>query len=544
MSSPSSPRARAAAAPTGGKPTPAHSSYDVVIVGGGHNGLVAAAYLARAGRSVLVLERLEHTGGAAVSVQPFSGLNARLSSYAYLIGLLPKKIINDLGLTFRDRRRRIGSYTPTTVDGRATGLLVEDDQARTRASFRALTGSDGEFDAWQRFYQMTRHIAERVFPTLTAPLPSRAELERIVDHETAWEALFERPLGETIEKTFSHDLVRGIVLTDALMGAFTHAHDETLLQNRTYLHHVIGNCTGDWNVPVGGMGALTDELRDVALAAGAEILVGHEVAAINTDGTHAEVQYQSQKAEGTVAAGSVLANVAPATLARLLGYKPDPAHPAPEGSQVKVNMLLRRLPRLRDDKVDPEDAFVGTFHIAESYSQLEDAHREAAAGRLPGTPSSELYCHSLTDPSVLGPDLRQRGYHTLTLFALQMPARLFPIPGDRTSDEVLRTVLAPLDACLAEPIADCLATDAEGRPCIEAMTPPDLETALGLPGGHIYHRDLTFPYSDAETGRWGVETSYPNILLCGSGAERGGGVSGIPGHNAAMALLSTARHLT
>ncbi|GAU67190.1 oxidoreductase [Streptomyces sp. NBRC 110611] len=346
MHSPSSASPRSTAARRLADPSrrPARSSYDAVIVGGGHNGLVSAAYLARAGLGVLVLERQDHTGGAAVSAQPFSGHDARLSSYSYLVSLLPKKIVNDLGPTFRTRRRRIASYTPTTVDGRATGLLVEDDEARTRASFRDLTGSDREFDAWQRFYGMTQHVAERVFPTLTAPLPSRAELERLVDDRAAWEALFGRPLGETVEATFSHDLVRGVVLTDALMGAFTHAHDETLLQNRTYLQHVIGNGTGDWNVPVGGMGALTDELTDAAVAAGAEILVGHEVVHIDTDGARAEVHYRSQENEGTVAAAWVLANVAPTTLTRLLDEEPDPAQSAPEGSQLKVNMLLRRLP--------------------------------------------------------------------------------------------------------------------------------------------------------------------------------------------------------
>lgn len=518
-------------------PSPTRSAYDVVIVGAGHNGLVAAAYLARAGRSVLVLERQDHAGGAAVSAQAFSGLDARLSRYSYLVSLLPNKIVEDLGLRFRTRQRRISSYTPAVVDGRPSGLLVEDDEARTRESFRRLTGSDGDFDAWQRFYGMTQRMARRVFPTLTGPLPSRAELERLVDDKEAWEALFERPLGETIEARFSNDLVRGVVLTDALIGTFTHAHDESLRQNRCFLYHVIGNGTGDWNVPVGGMGALTGALADAARAAGAEIVLGHDVVGIDTDGSRAEVRYRSEAGEGTAAAGSVLGNVAPSTLARLLGEEPDPAEPAPEGAQLKVNMLLRRLPRLRDRDVDPRDAFAGTFHIAESYSQLETAYREAAAGRIPGTAPSEIYCHSLTDPSILGPELVERGYHTLTLFGLHMPARLFAGDGDRAREEALRATVAALDACLDEPIADCLAVDADGRPCIEAKTPQDLEAALGLPSGHIFHRDLSFPYGDEESGRWGVETAHRNVLLCGAGATRGGGVSGIPGHNAAMALL-------
>ncbi|WP_051939424.1 phytoene desaturase family protein [Phaeacidiphilus oryzae] len=535
--SPSSPHAQPA------RPSrPSRASYDAVIVGGGHNGLVAAAYLARAGRSVLVLERQDHTGGAAVSAQAFAGLDARLSRYSYLVSLLPDTIVEDLGLRFRTQRRRIASYTPAVVDGRATGLLVGADEAGTRRSFRELTGSDREFDAWQRFYGMIQRVAARIAPTLTGPLPGRAELERIVDDREAWEALFQRPLGEAVEARFSHDLVRGVVLTDALIGTFTHAHDESLRQNRCFLYHVIGNGTGEWNVPVGGMGALTGALAEAARAAGAEILVGHEVAGIATDGAAAEVRYRAQDGdERVVGAASVLANVAPSTLARLLGEEPHPDRPAPEGAQLKVNMLLRRLPRLRDRAVDPRDAFAGTFHIAESYQQLEAAYREAAAGRIPGTAPSEIYCHSLTDPSILGPDLVAKGYHTLTLFGLHMPARLFAGREGREADsareEALRAALAPLDACLEEPIADCLALDADGRPCIEAKTPLDLEAALGLPAGHIFHRDLSFPYGGEGSGRWGVETAHPNVLLCGAGAIRGGGVSGIPGHNAAMALL-------
>ncbi|MFD9125102.1 NAD(P)-binding protein, partial [Kitasatospora sp. NPDC059571] len=159
--------------------TPARARYDVVVVGGGHNGLVAAAYLARAGRSVLVLERLGRTGGAAVSAEAFPGTGARLSRYSYLVSLLPQKIVDELGLRFAVRHRRISSYTPTVRGGRPTGLLVDrEDAGRTAASFRELTGSDREHTAWQEFYDMTGRVAERVFPSLTEPLPTRAELRR------------------------------------------------------------------------------------------------------------------------------------------------------------------------------------------------------------------------------------------------------------------------------------------------------------------------------------------------------------------------------
>ncbi|MBV2352969.1 NAD(P)/FAD-dependent oxidoreductase [Streptomyces sp. J2-1] len=513
-------------------------TYDAVIVGGGHNGLVAAAYLARAGRSVLVLERLGTTGGAAVSTRPFAGVDARLSRYSYLVSLLPSKIVDDLGLDFRVRGRTISSYTPVERDGQPTGLLVGGGGTRTREAFARLTGGGREYEAWQRFYDMTGRLAERVFPTLTEPLPSRDELRRRVDDETAWRALFEDPIGITIEENFTDDLVRGVVLTDALIGTFSDAHDPSLAQNRCFLYHVIGGGTGAWDVPVGGMGALTDALADAARAAGAVLTTGAEVVRVDTDGRAAEVTYRTADGERVAAARHVLVNASPRELAALTGDTPP--EPAAEGAQLKVNMLLTRLPRLRDTSVDPREAFAGTFHIAEGYEQLATAHAQAAAGRLPAAPPSEIYCHSLTDPSILGPELAGRGFQTLTLFGLHTPARLFDRDNDAVRDELLAATLAQLDAHLAEPITDCLATDADGRPCIEAKTPLDLERDLRLPGGNIFHQPLSWPYADEGTGRWGVETRHANVLLCGAGAVRGGGVSGVPGHNAAMAVLEGA----
>ncbi|MGY6022718.1 phytoene desaturase family protein [Streptomyces spinosirectus] len=509
-------------------------TYDAVIVGGGHNGLVAAAYLARAGRSVLVLERLDHTGGAAVSTRPFAGVDARLSRYSYLVSLLPRKILRDLGLEFRLGTRTISSYTPVERDGRPAGLLVGGGEQRTREAFARLTGSDREYEAWQRFYGMTGRVAERVFPTLTEPLPTRDELRRRVDDEEAWRTLFEDPIGVAIEDRFADDLVRGVVLTDALIGTFADAHDPALPQNRCFLYHVIGGGTGDWDVPVGGMGALTDALAGAARAAGAVIATGHEAVRVETDGTTAEITYRTPDGEGVATARHVLVNASPQALAELTGgTSPEPA----EGAQLKVNMLLKRLPRLRDASVDPREAFAGTFHIAEGYRQLATAHAQAASGELPTAPPSEIYCHSLTDPTILGPDLVEQGYQTLTLFGLHAPARLFDRDNDAVREELLKSTLAQLDAHLAEPLADCLATDADGRPCIEAKTPLDLERDLRLPGGNIFHRALSWPYAQEGTGRWGVETGHANVLLCGAGAVRGGGVSGVPGHNAAMAVL-------
>jgi phytoene dehydrogenase-like protein len=177
------------------------------------------------------------------------------------------------------------------------------------------------------------------------------------------------------------------------------------------------------------------------------------------------------------------------------------------------------------------------LHVNETATQLQAARDEAAAGAIPALVPCEAYCHTLTDRSILGPALAHSEAQTLTVFALHMPARLFAATGAR--ERALDATLRSLDSVLAEPIAGCLLRDRGGAPCVEARTPLDLERELRMPGGHIFHRDLAWPFAedDADAGRWGVETDDPSILLCGAGARRGGGVSAIAGHNAAKAVL-------
>jgi phytoene dehydrogenase-like protein len=512
---------------------------DVVIVGGGHNGLVAAAYLARAGRSVLLLERRAELGGAAVSERPWPGVDARLSRYAYLVSLLPPTIVSELGLSLRLVRRRVASYTPDPRVAGASGLLVDHgDAAATAASFARVTGDDDgrAWAAWRELYAMTGDVARRVFPTLTEPLRSRADFRALAGE--AWSPVFERPLGETLAERFDDDLVRGVVLTDGLIGTFAPADDPALRQNRCFLYHVIGGGTGDWDVPVGGMGAVSGALADAARAAGADLRCSAVVEHVSDA---CEVTWRdADGAEHAVRAGRVLVGAAPAELERLRGQVPaDDGPPSPEGAQLKVNVLLSRLPRLRDDAVAPEIAFAGTFHVNETAAQLQRAYEEAASGTIPSLPPCETYCHSLTDPTILGPELRAAGAQTLTLFGLHMPARLFRADPDGAREAALRATLASLEGVLAEPLDDVLWRTPDGAPCLEVRTPVDLERELRLPGGNIFHRDLAWPFAeaDAEVGTWGVETDHPNILLCGAGARRGGGVSGIPGRNAAMAVL-------
>jgi len=468
----------------------------IIIVGGGHNGLVATTLLARAGGNVLLLEREAAVGGAAVSASPFPGVDARLSRYSYLVSLFPRWLLQELVPGFRLQRRSVSSYTPVG-DG---GLLDRDGLT--------LPGAEA--------------LAASLVGTLTAPLAPRSVVH----------PLFERPLSELLCAAFVDDIRRGIVATDALIGTFASLADPSLQQNRCFLYHFVG---GPWDLPIGGMGALSGALRDAALAAGAKIETGREVVGIDPAADGVAVRTD----DGREYVGSdVVAAVAPTCLSALLGEAVS--EPAREGSQLKLNMVLRRLPRLRDPSVSAVDAFAGTFHVNESYTQLEAAFAQAATGEVPAVVPCEAYCHSLSDPSILGAELRASGAQTLTVFALHMPARLFRGDHAAAKRDATAATLASLNSVLAEPIEDCLLADANGEPCLEVHTPLELESELGLPAGNIFHRDLQWPFAetDAEVGRWGVETSHPRVWLGGAGARRGGGVSGIPGHNVAQAILA------
>ena len=181
-----------------------HATYDAVIVGGGHNGLTAAAYLARAGRTVLLLERADHVGGATQSARAFPGVDANVSRYSYLVSLMPRQVRDELGLRVELRRRRISSYTPR----RRGGLLVDTaDDAATAASF-ASVGAGGDVAAWRAFGARTGALAARLWPTMTEPLLSRADARRLLGADD-WRDLVERPVGEVVDATFGSDLVRG-----------------------------------------------------------------------------------------------------------------------------------------------------------------------------------------------------------------------------------------------------------------------------------------------------------------------------------------------
>lgn len=497
--------------------------YDVAVIGGGHNGLVAATYLAKAGKSVVILEANAEVGGATTSVRAFPEYDAMLSRYSYLISLLPDQIVSDLGLNFERISRTVSSYTPYSRNGKDSGLYVarQWDKA-TEDSFNELDPTGAEWVAWQDFYNEIAQFALKIAPSMLHPLKSRSELKAEIDMPQVWDYLMERPIGEVIEARFKDDVVRGVILTDALIGTFASAYE--MQANICFLYHLIGNGTGEWKVPRGGMGALVKELVRVATAAGVEIKVNSRVSSVTTTADNATLTLEDGT---TITSSYVLSNAAPQVLAQLRGKTPPISL---EGSQMKINILLKSLPKLKSG-IDSRLAFAGTFHAYESFAQCELSYLDAKAGNVPGMLPIEMYCHTLTDPSILSTDLQAQGYHTLTLFGLHTPAALFDADNEAAKAAALTAALASINQYLVEPIENIIAA-------IEVKSPLDIEGEVGLPRGNIFHKDLSFPFrEDNQHIRWGVETDDSRIFICGAGAIRGGGVSGIPGHNAAMAVL-------
>lgn len=509
--------------------------FDVIVIGGGHNGLVAAAYLAQAGLKVHLIEANPTLGGATASTQIFPGVDAKLSRYSYLVSLLPDQIVSDLNLDFQVIKRKVSSYTPIKISDTSgntsgnssadTGLLITPhDNGGNQRSFQDI-GAEGDFENWQNFYQKILKAAPAIADTFLQPLPTLDELKEKIP-EDVFQLLFEIPLGESLEKYFSNDLLRGVVLTDGLIGTFTDAFDPSLAANKCFLYHLVGNGTGEWNVPQGGMGALVEALIHRLNELGVTFQLGATVNEISTgkvfvDGSALRTRF-------------IVLATSPKEMARLQG-KQAPKHLP--GSQIKMNMVLTKLPELKSG-LSAEIAFAGTFHIDEGFDQLQSAYRQAAAGALPDQIPAEIYCHTLTDSSILAPDLTSQGYQTLTLFALHTPYQLFLDEGENVKELAKDRLISQLNSYLKEPIWEVLARDSNGDYCLEIKSPLDLEQELNLPEGNIFHGDLEFPIvKSGESLRWGSESDDPTIFLGGAGARRGGGVSGIAGHNAAMAIL-------
>jgi phytoene dehydrogenase-like protein len=518
-----------------------------LVIGGGHNGLVCAAYLARAGLAVTVLERRPLFGGACVTEELWPGW--RVSRAAYVLSLLRPAIAEELELARHGLRLlpRVPSSITPLPDGRA--LVLGEDARTDFEEIERFSRRDAE--RYRRYEAWLESIASAVEPLLDDAPPhllgadpanvarwkrlARAGLDLARGPGLAAAAkVLLGPARAVLEDWFESEPLRATLATDAIIGAF--APPSARGTGYVLFHHVLGRAGGArgvWAYVAGGMGALSDALAAAARAAGAELRADQEVVEVRVRGGRAcGVTLASGE---TLDADVVLSNADPA---RTAAFVSDPAlrrrFPAPDFASpvVKLNLALGELPRFRARAGVPLP-LTGTIHVGPvDLDGIERAFADARAGQV-----SELPVVELTIPSVADPSLAPAGKHVASIFAQCAPAlgkddARWPALRERARERVLAAV---------ESLAPGFTASIEH---MEVLAAPDLERVFALTGGNIFHGAMTperlllrrpsarlRPYRTPLAGLW----------LCGSGAHPGGGVMGAPGRNAALELLASLR---
>ncbi|MGZ8765970.1 MAG: phytoene desaturase family protein [Acidimicrobiia bacterium] len=524
--------------------------FDVVVIGGGHNGLVAAGLLAKRGARVTVLERREQVGGAAITEQPW-GPEYKVTALSYVVSLMPPEIQRELQLARHGYRvYPQGPYFAPRADGRA--LALPGDPVRRREQISQFSTRDA--DAYEQWEEWLGEVAALLAPLLTETPPnlgSHRPGDLLDQARLGWTArrwsprdvadvtrLFTMSIADLLEDTFESDAVRGVLAVSGVIG--TWAGPRSPGTAYVMAHHQIGDSIGAdadgadgdrghelgaWGFPEGGMGSVTRALRDAAEAFGATVHTDVDVAAILvTQGTARGVV--------TTTGEEILADVVVATThpkITFLDQLPTAALPddfvadirrwKTRSGTVKVNVAVDRLPEFTARPGFDPEVHGGTIVLAPSLDHLENAFQDAVAGRPSAAPFADICI-----PSVFDPTLAPEGKHVVSMFTQWVPHTWNQELHTDDLEAYADRVVAAVDA-VAPGFTDSILHR-------QVIGPHAMEHAYGLIGGNIFHGELTpsqlFHLRPAP-GYANYRTPIRNLYQAGSATHGGGGVTGIPG---------------
>jgi phytoene dehydrogenase-like protein len=502
--------------------------WDVAVVGGGHNGLTAAAYLARAGRSVLVLERRERLGGACTLEQPFADQGYLISPCAYVVGLLDQVVVDELALERYGYRVFIADPNLWVPFADGTSLAQFVDHDRTVAHLRDNRFSERDIEGMFAYEDMFDRLrlalrAGAAGDTWRGESPTRAELEKALGHDGELiSVLFEESIADTLDRYVTDQRMKDGLYGQGVIGAWAGPRDPGTASIK--LMHYQGDLLGQgplWGYVEGGMGQVSFAIAQAARDAGAQLATGVTVAEI--------LPGEGVRLEGgeLIRAATVVSNADPKRTVSLLdpAAVPDHYRARVDGWQirspvVKLNAALHRLPRF--PAASGFQAHRAMIDVTRGLDAAQDAFADAERG-VPNIGFSEVYFQTAYDPSVA-----PSGRHVVSVFAQYAPYTLAEGTWDSRRGEIAGLILDAM-AEFAPDLHDCVAD-------YEVLGPPDIEQRIGLTGGHIFQGE-TMPDQMWEH-RLPARTPVPGLYLCGAATHPAGSVIALNGRNAAMAVLA------